>query len=140
MSSCCPLARSISIISGVCFSNLALLNNLLLSLSFQTMLANNSKSVAVSGGHIPSYNSNRWAILTGVPLSMSLSICPSVSPVCLMSVQQHSGFALTKYCFVFLSPHIIIFINKLLQSCSVWLSSCFFFLPFTAFFYVNKGL
>lgn len=40
------------------------------------MLANNNKSVAVSGGHIPSY-SNRWAILTG--LSMSLSICPSVS-------------------------------------------------------------
>lgn len=38
------------------------------------MLANNNKSVAVGGGHIPSYYSNRWAILTGLRVSVHLSV------------------------------------------------------------------
>ena len=58
----------------------------LLSLSFQTMLANNNKSVAVSGGHIPSYNSNRWAILNWSFFYLSLSICTSVSSSCVSPV------------------------------------------------------
>lgn len=44
------------------------------------MLLANNKSVAVSGGHIPSYNNNRWAILIGRLSSClcHLSLCLSV--------------------------------------------------------------
>lgn len=48
------------------------------------------KSVGGSGGHIPCYDSNRWAILTGVPVSSSVhpSLPLSVPPfsICLLPV------------------------------------------------------
>lgn len=99
------------------------------------MLANNNKSVAVSGGHIPSYNSNRWAILTGLP-SPCLSVHLSLSPSCLSSVCPTAlGFFLHKLVFQLSPPpplpHII-FVTKFrriasvltLETCNGWLHSC----------------
>ncbi|CDQ88861.1 unnamed protein product [Oncorhynchus mykiss] len=54
-------------------------------------------SLGRGGGHIPSYDSNRWAILTGVPL-FHLSIPPFLrlslrfTSVCRLSTQQPWGF------------------------------------------------
>lgn len=71
------------------------------------MLANHSKSVAVSAGHIRSYDSNRWAMLTGLPLSMSLSHL-SLSQSCLSPVcptGEEGRGVLHKLVFqLFLSP------------------------------------
>lgn len=105
------------------------------------MLANNNKSVAVSGGHIPSYDSNRWAILTGLPSpclcpSVPQSVCPSVLSVSRLSNSTPVFPSQTSLPAVFI-PHIIFWlIFAYLESCSGWLSSrlCIFF----SFFYFTR--
>ena len=104
------------------------------------MLANNNKSVAVSGGHIPSYNSNRWAILTGPScLCPSVpSVNPSVLSVSCLSNSTPVSPPQTSLPAVFFIPHNICNSVQMLQSsvepCSplVFVSSVvfLFFLPF----------
>lgn len=111
------------------------------------MLANNNKSVAVSGGHIPSYNSNRWAILTGPScLCPSVpSVNPSVLSVSCLSNSTPVSPPQTSPPAVFFIPHNNIcdsvqMLQSSVESCSplVFVSSVFFF-PFTLMFWFQSG-